>query len=285
MNKRKVLITGADGQLGKAVRERFADDELICTDVGNLNITILHKVQEFVQKHEPDVIINCAAYTDVDGAELKKELAYAVNSLGPQNLAMAANTVGAKLVHISTDYVFDGELPITDIYEENDEKNPQSVYGTTKYKGENEIKQYTTSYYIFRTAWLFGDGKNFVRTMMRLGKENDEVKVVYDQYGSPTYAVDLADIIYQALDKKIPMGIYHATNLGFTNWYDFTREIFKQAGIKCRVIPVTSEEFPRDAVRPKNSMLAKGKLLGEDIEIASWEDALARYLEREAKKI
>lgn len=285
MNKRKVLITGAEGQLGKAVRKRFADDELICTDVGNLNITILHRVQEFVQKYEPDVIINCAAYTDVDGAELKKELSNAVNCIGSRNLAMAANSVRAKLIHISTDYVFDGNLPITDIYEENDEKNPQSVYGTTKYKGENEIKQYITTYYIFRTAWLFGDGNNFVRKIMELGKEKDEVKVVYDQYGSPTYADDLADIIYQALEKKIPMGTYHATNLGFTNWYDFTKEIFKQAGIKCKVIPVTSEEFPMAAARPKNSMLAKGKILGEDIEIASWEDALARYLEKERNKI
>ncbi|MBP3255085.1 MAG: dTDP-4-dehydrorhamnose reductase [Clostridia bacterium] len=285
MNKRKVLITGADGQLGRAVRERFADDELICTDVGDINITILHRVQEFVQKYEPDAIINCAAYNDVDGAELKKELAYAVNCIGPRNLAMAANSVKAKLVHISTDYVFDGKRPITDIYEENDDKNPQSVYGCTKYNGENEIKRYITTYYIFRTAWLFGDGNNFVRKIMELGKKQDEVKVVYDQYGSPTYANDLADIIYQALEKKIPMGTYHATNLGFTNWYDFTKEIFKQAGIQCRVIPVTSEELPRAAARPKNSMLAKGKILGEDIEIASWEDALARYLEKEKNKI
>ena len=283
MDKRKILITGVNGQLGKAVKERFCDDDLICTDVDELDITSLYRVQDFVWKHEPNVIINCAAYTAVDKAEEEPEKAYEINSVGPQNLAMAANYVKARLVHISTDYVFGGNLPLTEIYYENDEKEPETVYGKTKYKGENTIKQFTTNYYIFRTAWLFGDGPNFVRTMLKLGEEKGEVRVVYDQYGSPTYAEDLADIIHQALEKKIPLGIYHATNIGFTNWYEFAIEIFHQAGMKCRVIPVKSEEFVRPAKRPKNSMLSKSKLFEEEIEVESWQDALQRYLQKELK--
>lgn len=284
MNKRRILITGVNGQLGKAVKERFYEDDLICTDVDELDITNYSKVLDFTYEYMPEIIINCAAYTAVDKAEEESDKAYEINCLGPQNLAIASvKPIRAKLIHISTDYVFGGDLPLTEIYRETDEKKPETEYGLSKFQGENQIKQYTTNYYIFRTAWLFGDGPNFVRTMLKLAKENDEVKVVYDQYGSPTYAEDLADIIYQALEKKIPMGIYNATNIGFTTWYDFAKEIFKQAGINCRVVPITSDEFVRPAKRPKNSMLAKGKILDEGIEITSWQDALARYLKKELK--
>lgn len=277
----KVLITGANGMLAKAVKERFKDHELILTDVEELDITNLEKVEEFVEETKPDVIINCAAYTAVDNAEDDVELARSINALGPRNLAIAANKNSAKLVQISTDYVFDGDLSVEEIYKEDDECNPATAYGATKFDGELAVKKNANAYYIFRTAWLYGDGKNFVRTMLNAGKERDEVKVVYDQHGSPTYTVDLADIIYQALEKDIPFGIYHATNLGFTTWYDFTKKIYEFANISCTVTPVTSEEFVRPAKRPKNSMLSKEKLLDAGIEIPSWEDALKRYLEVE----
>ena len=282
--KMKILITGANGMLAKAVRKRFEDEELILTDVDELDITNAEAVCGFVRKVRPHTVINCAAYTAVDKAEEDKELAVKINCDGPRNLAVACSNLGCKLVHISTDYVFGGDLSTDEIYREDDKKNPQTVYGITKLKGENAIKRALANYYIFRTAWLYGDGNNFVRTMMKLGRERDEVKVVYDQYGSPTYTEDLADIIYQALEKKIPSSIYHATNLGFTTWYDFTKEIYKLAGISCRVLPVTSEEFVRPAKRPKNSMMAKEKILFEGIEIAGWQDALERYIANELSK-
>lgn len=279
----KIMITGANGMLAKAVKERFKDEALICTDIEELDITKIDAVQKCVESLKPDVLINCAAFTAVDKAEEYYEQAYRINTMGPENLAIACSKTETLLVHISTDYVFGGKLDINSIYDENDGKEPETVYGRTKLNGENAVKKYTTRYYIFRTAWLYGDGPNFVRSMLKLGREQEQVKVVYDQYGSPTYTADLADIIYQALEKKIPMGTYHATNLGFVNWYGFTKEIFKIADISCKVIPVTSEEFVRLAKRPKNSMMAKGKLLDEGIEIPSWQDALKRYLEVELK--
>lgn len=277
----KILITGANGMLAKAVRERFAEEELILTDVEELDITNLKKVEEFVEDCKPDVIINCAAYTAVDKAEEQLELARKINCNGPKNLAIAARKCQATLVHISTDYVFGGDLSIENIYHEDDEKAPVTAYGITKLEGEDAIREEMYSYYIFRTAWLYGDGNNFVRTMLKLGKEKEEVTVVADQHGSPTYTVDLADIIAQALEKKIPYGTYHTTNLGFTTWYEFTKEIFKQANISCNVVPVTSEQFVRPAKRPKNSMLSKEYILEAGITIPTWQNALERYLKIE----
>ena len=286
----KILITGANGMLAKAVRERFANEELILTDVNvedtlsveELDITDLEKVKEFVTSCTPDVIINCAAYTAVDAAEENEDLARKINADGPRNLAIAAKNAGSTLVHISTDYVFDGEKPLDDEpYVEANPTNPQSVYGITKLEGEEAVKENMEQYYIFRTAWLYGDGKNFVRTMLRLGKGNEQIAVVADQHGSPTYTVDLADIIVQALDKKIPYGVYHTTNLRFTTWNKFAEKIFELAGIDCIVKPLTSEEYPQTAKRPKNSKLSKEKILSYGIEIPSWEDALTRYLEKE----
>ena len=278
----KILITGANGMLAKAVKERFNEAELICTDVEELDITNLQAVEELVSNSSPNVIINCAAYTAVDKAEEDVELARKINADGPKNLALAANKNNCILVHISTDYVFGGNLPIErGIYFEDDEKNPQTVYGKTKLEGEEAIKTNAEDYYIFRTAWLYGDGKNFVRTMLKLGKERNELNVVADQHGSPTYTVDLADIIYQALDKKIPYGVYHTTNLGHTTWYEFTKEILNIANISCKVNSVTSEEYKTPAKRPKNSILSKSKILAEGIKIPEWKDALERYLKIE----
>lgn len=284
----KILITGANGMLAKAVRKQFETEELICTDivedeiVKKLDITDLEQVQNFVAECKPDVIINCAAYTAVDKAEEEPELARKINCDGPKNLAISSNQNGCILVHISTDYVFGGNLPLEAVYKEEDEKKPVTVYGITKLEGEEAIKQNAEKYYIFRTAWLYGDGKNFVRTMLRLSKEKNKLTVVCDQHGSPTYAVDLASIISQALNKKIPYGIYHTTNLGYTTWYEFTKEIFAMANIiSCEVEPVTSEQYPTLAKRPFNSMLSKDKILNQGITIPDWKDALKRYLEVE----
>lgn len=279
----KILITGANGMLAKAVRNELKDEELILTDVAELDITNIDVVRSFVKENRPQYIINCAAYTAVDKAEEQLELARKVNALGPKNLAIVANEEDATLIHISTDYVFGGAKPVEEDYTEMEEKNPESVYGVTKLEGENAIIDSTFKYYIFRTAWLYGDGNNFVRTMLKLGKEKDEINVVSDQHGSPTYAVDLASIIHQAIEKQIPYGIYHTTNMGYTTWYEFTKKIFEKANISCKVNPVTSEEFNSAAKRPKNSKLSKEKLLKVGIEVPTYEDALDRYLKEELK--
>ena len=277
----KILITGAIGMLAKAVRNEFKEEELICTDVEELDITNLEAVQEFIANSKPDLIINCAAYTAVDKAEEQEELAYKINAIGPKNLAIASKQNDSTLVHISTDYVFGGDKPVEQDYSEDDEKNPQAVYGTTKLAGEKFIEENCSKYYIFRTAWLYGEGNNFVRTMINLAKDRDEVSVVNDQHGSPTYAVDLASIIYQSIDKKIPFGVYNATNIGYTTWYDFTKKIYEIKNITCKVKPVTSEEFPRPAKRPLNSQMSKDKLLKNGINIPTYEEALKRYLVNE----
>ncbi len=277
----KILITGANGMLANAVKEELKNEELICTDVSELDITNLEEVRKFVKNIKPDYIVNCAAYTAVDKAEENEEIARKVNSVGPKYLSIASKENDAILIHISTDYVFGGEKDITKSYLEEEEKKPVTVYGRTKLEGEEEILKNTDKYYIFRTAWLYGEGNNFVRTMLKLGKEHEKVSVVNDQYGSPTYAVDLASIIHQAIIKKIPFGIYHATNQGFTTWYDFTKEIYKIANINTKVEPVTSEQFVRPAKRPHNSQLSKEKLLKEEIIIPDYLDALKRYLKNE----
>ena len=282
----KILITGAKGMLAKDVIARFKDkNELICTDADELDITNQELVLEKVKSIKPEYIINCAAYTAVDKAEDPEnyELVRKINSDGPKNLSIAAKSVGAILVHISTDYVFSGDLDVSKSYVETDEVGPLTVYGKTKLEGEEQIKQNTDKYYIFRTAWLYGDGNNFVRTMIKLGKEKEEVNVVADQHGSPTFAGDLANIIFEAIEKKIPYGIYHATNEGFTTWYEFTKKIYEFSSINTKVNPVTSEEFVRPAKRPTNSKLDKTKLKKEGIIIPTWEEGLRKYLKREAE--
>lgn len=287
----KILITGANGMLAKEVKEKFEKgNEIIATDVSELDITNEQGVMEYVLKIKPEYIINCAAYTAVDKAEENYELADRINGDGPANLAKAAKAVGAKLVHISTDYVFGGDLPISEDYSENSPKAPVTAYGKTKLHGEQGIENNMTDYYIFRTAWLYGvGGNNFVKTMTKLGSTKDELNVVADQHGSPTYAKDLSNIIYQAVEKKIPYGIYNATNQGYTTWYDFTKEILNEQEIKCKVNPVTTEQYIEmmkitQAKRPFNSQMSKKKLLDQGIEIPDWKDGLKRYLE-EAKQL
>lgn len=280
-----ILITGANGMLAQAIKQRFSQptNHLILTDAQELDITDFDAVQKYIASTKPALIINCAAYTAVDKAEEQSALAEKVNALGPKNLAIAAQANNATLVHISTDYVFSGNKPITETYSEDDEKSPTSVYGKTKLAGEQNIIDNCDKYYIFRTAWLYGEGKNFVRTMLELAKTHHEVKVVNDQHGSPTYTEDLADIIYQAIEKQLPYGVYNATNQGFTTWYDFTKKIYDLTQINCKVMPVSSAEFASTAERPKNSQMSKDKLLQYGINLPTWEDALARYLAKETK--
>ena len=280
----KILITGSNGMLAQAVKEKFGFEQLFLTDVDKLDITNLDAVKKYVGEIKPDYIINCAAYTAVDKAEDDKELAYKINAIGPKNLAIGAKENNCKLVHISTDYVYGGEKEVPYEYKEDDEKNPQTVYGYTKLQGENLIKENCSDFYIFRTAWLYGEGKNFVRTMVGAAEKNPEVKVVNDQHGSPTYTVDLASIIYQAINKKIPYGIYNATNLGNTTWYDFTKKIYELNDIKTKVNPCSSDEYVRPAKRPLNSQMSKQKLLDLGITIPTWEDALARFVQYEKKR-
>ena len=285
----KILITGGNGMLAKEVREKFAEgNELTITDVAELDITDEKAVLNFVTNLKPDYIINCAAFTAVDKAEECYELADKINGDGPTNLAKAAKVNNAKLVHISTDYVFSGDLDVSKDYKEDDEKAPVTVYGKTKLHGEQGIEENMEEYYIFRTAWLYGvGGNNFVKTMTKLGTDRDEISVVSDQHGSPTYAKDLTEIIYQAIEKKIPYGVYNATNQGYTTWYDFTKEILAEQNIECKVNPVTTEEYIEmmkitQAKRPFNSQLSKNKLIEQGINVPEWKDGLKRYL-KEAK--
>ena len=284
----KILITGAHGMLAKSVIERLKKNELILTDVEDLDITNESAVLEYVNNVKPDYIVNCAAYTAVDKAEEAGEIVEKINADGPGNLAKAAKAVDATIVHISTDYVFGGDLDVSKSYKEDDEKGPVTVYGVTKLHGEEQVQANTDKYYIFRTAWLYGDGNNFVRTMIKLGTDRDELSVVSDQHGSPTYAEDLANIIGEAIEKQIPYGVYHSTNEGFTTWYDFTKAIFEYTGIVCKVNPVSTEKYIEmmkitQAKRPFNSQLSKEKLASVGINVPEWEDALKRYLIKEGK--
>lgn len=282
----KILITGANGMLAKSVRSKLQNEELICTDVEDLDITNLESVTNYVNNIKPQYIINCAAYTAVDKAETAGQIVERINADGPKNLAIAAKKSDATLIHISTDYVFGGDLSLSKAYLEEDAKAPVTEYGRTKLLGECAIQQNCDKYYIFRTAWLYGDGNNFVRTMLKLGSSKESISVVSDQHGSPTYAEDLAQIIKESIDKKIPYGIYHTTNEGFTTWYDFTKKIFEIANISCKVNPVTTNEYIEmmritQAKRPENSQLSKEKLNSVGIQIPTWEDALIRYLKVE----
>lgn len=286
----KILITGANGMLAKEIKEKFAQgNELILTDVAELDITNQEMVMKFVEKEKPECIINCAAFTAVDKAEVAGEIVEKINANGPGNLAKAAKANNATLVHVSTDYVFGGDLDVEKDYKEDDPKNPVTAYGITKLHGEEQIQANTDKYYIFRTAWLYGiGGNNFVKTMLKLGETRDELNVVADQHGSPTYAKDLSEIIYQAVTKKIPYGIYNSTNEGYTTWYDFTKAIFEYTGTICKVNPVTTEEYIKlmgvtQAKRPKNSQMSKEKLKSVGINVPDWEDGLKRYLKEEGR--
>lgn len=296
----KILITGSNGQLGNelqkivstgkaeigSVSEEIKNAEVFAMDVDTLDITNLEQVKKVLNEVKPDVVINCAAATNVDGCEANQDLAFKINSLGPRNLAMVAEELGAKIVQVSTDYVFSGvgETPL----KECDLVAPVSVYGKTKLLGEEFVRDFSTKYYIVRTAWLYGYvGHNFVYTMMKLGKDRDTLNVVNDQLGNPTHANDLAYHIFKLIQTE-EYGVYHCTGKGECSWYDFASEIMKLSGRNCTVNPCTSEEYksmyPNSADRPAYSSLDNMMLrctIGD--EMRDWKDALKIFMDNVEK--
>lgn len=278
-----ILVTGANGQLGSELRKIgfTALDEVFYTDADELDITCYEAVLEYIQKREIDTIVNCAAYTAVERAEDEPEKAALINAEAVSHLAKAAFREDCLLVHLSTDYVFDGTARLP--YTEKSNPNPQSVYGRTKLAGERSLAASHCLSIIIRTAWLYsGFGNNFVKTMLRLGKEKGEVNVVADQTGNPTYAEDLAKAIVRIVgDEQVAekTGIYHFSNEGECSWYEFAQEIMRQSGIDCRVNPLTTEEYPTRAKRPAYSVLDKTKIRKEfGLDIPEWKEALGRCL-------
>lgn len=281
---KKILITGCNGQLGRALRKEYAQEnvEFINTDVAGegivpLDITSVEAVLSLVEKEKPDVIINCAAHTNVDACESQWDLAYQINAIGPRNLAIAAEKTGAKLIHVSTDYVFPGTCPKP--LTEFDAPEPISAYGKTKYEGELFVKEFSRKHFILRTAWLYGEGKNFVKTMLKLAETHEEITVVSDQFGSPTSAVELAKMIH-FLEPTENYGTYHATCEGQCSWADFAVEIFKRAGKNTKVKYITTEEYNSPAKRPAYSILDNYMLrlmAGDKFKMADWKDALDAY--------
>lgn len=285
---KKILVTGCNGQLGRAIRKEYAasDVEFINTDVVegegvvSLDITDVDAVLKLVRAEKPDVIINCAAHTNVDKCEEQWDLAYKINAIGPRNLSIAATEADAKMIHVSTDYVFEGNG--TRPYTEFDAPNPVSAYGKTKLEGENFVKEFAKKHFILRTAWLYGDGKNFVKTMLALAENHDELNVVCDQVGTPTSAVELAKMIHYPEGTE-NYGTFHATCEGDTNWADFAEAIFERAGKNVKVNHVTSKQYkemnPASANRPAYSILEDYMIkLTSDFVMADWQDALDVYM-------
>ncbi len=281
----KILITGANGQLGNEMRnilEAEIPGQTIYTDIAELDLTDAKAVSSFISKNEITHIVNCAAYTAVDKAEEDKALCTAINVDAVKNIANAADAVGAKVIHISTDYVFDGTAHRP--YKESDKVNPISQYGTTKRAGETALIALVPDCIIIRTAWLYSPyGNNFVKTMMKLGKERPMLKVVCDQIGTPTYARDLANAIYKILiSHQWVEGIFHFSDEGACSWYDFTKAIHRIAGITtCEVLPIPTEDYPTAATRPSYSILDKNRIKATyDITIPHWEESLVDCIKR-----
>ena len=286
---KKIIVTGCNGQLGRQVNKKYAgntDIELVNTDIfkaegiRTLDISNIDNVMELIKEVQPYAIINCAAHTNVDGCESDVDNAYRINAIGPRNLAIAAEEVKAKMFHISTDYVFAGDADKP--YIEFDTPNPKSMYGSTKLAGENFVKEFSDRHFIVRTAWLYGDGKNFVKTMLRLSENNDTVNVVSDQIGSPTSTAVLADII-DTLIFTDNYGTFHGTCEGVCSWADFTEEIFRLAGKATKVNHISSDEyaamFPQAAKRPAYSVLENYMLkLTTDYIADDWRKAIKEYL-------
>lgn len=279
---KKILVTGCNGQLGSSLRREIDNDpdiEAVYTDYDTLDITNREAVERFLSDHRFDIIVNCAAYTAVDKAESDEILASALNTGAVGNLGEAAVKTGAKVIHISTDYVFSGQgfRP----YEENDEPYPQGIYGRTKLEGEALLTSFCQNAMIIRTAWLYSEfGKNFVKTMLDLAETRPEINVVADQIGTPTYAGDLASAIHTIIkhEKWIP-GIYHLTDEGVASWYDFTKAIFEMAGKEVKVNPIPTSAYPTPAKRPLYSVLSKSKIKNTyGIDIPYWRDSLRKCL-------
>ena len=272
----KVLLSGSGGQLGLELTELFPGrgHEVIALPGTQLDVADFEAVRSALEEHSPDVVVNAAAYTNVDGCETEPDLAFRVNALGPRNLAQLCEERGCDLLHVSTNYVFDGESRRP--YEPFDAPYPISVYGRSKLAGEEYVRQLTNRWYVVRSAGVYGRGHNFVRTMLRLGAERDVLEVKEDEFISPTYALDLAEGII-ALIEDGHYGLYHLTNAGSCSWYEFAREIFALAGVEVEVVPVPGSEYPLPAGRPANGVLST---LGSP-ELRHWRDALEEYIERE----
>jgi dTDP-4-dehydrorhamnose reductase len=270
----RIFITGATGQLGLALQRVLADHELTAPPEAEADITQA-AIVERIAASRPDVVIHAAAYTDVDGAEADPDRAYAVNADGSRRVAQAAAKSGARMIAISTDYVYDGAK--TTPYREDDPVAPLGVYGASKLAGERETLAAKPDAVILRTAWLYGEGKNFVRTILRVAAERDELRIVSDQVGSPTWAEDLARAVRAVLDVRAT-GIYHAVNSGSCSWHEFAVTILRSAGLERRVIPISTAELARPAKRPARSVLDCAKLAALGIRMRPWQDALAEYL-------
>ncbi len=279
-----ILVTGCNGQLGNEIQlleREYPQHQWYNTDVQELDITDVNAIRQFVLEHQIDGIINCAAYTAVDKAEEQEELCTKLNAEAPAYLASAVGSRGGWMIQISTDYVFDGTSHVP--YVEDDDTCPNSVYGRTKLVGELNVQKLCEKSMIIRTAWLYSTfGNNFVKTMIRLGKERSELGVIFDQIGTPTYAHDLAHVIMTVVRKGIVPGVYHFTNEGVISWYDFAKAIHRIAGIKtCHVRPLHTAEYPTPARRPHYSVLDKTKIKKVyGIEIPYWEESLKDCLEK-----
>lgn len=275
----KVLVTGVKGQLGYDVVNELKKrgHEAVGVDIEEMDITDEESVNRVIREAAPDAVIHCAAYTAVDAAEDNQELCRAVNARGTGNIARVCKALDIRMMYISTDYVFNGQG--TRPWEPDDTREPLNIYGQTKYEGELEVEENLKKYFIVRIAWVFGvNGKNFIKTMLNLGKTRDKLSVVADQIGSPTYTFDLARLLVDMIETE-KYGRYHATNEGLCSWYEFACEIFKQAGMNVTVEPVTSDQFPVKAKRPMNSRISKDKLIENGFQpLPSWQDALRRYL-------
>jgi dTDP-4-dehydrorhamnose reductase len=280
----KILITGSNGQLGNEIRvlsEQYADFQFIFTDVAELDITSRGALSAFFSEHQPDVLINCAAYTAVDKAEDDRDNAFKINEYAVGLLGEMAHQSGARMIHVSTDYVFDGKSCLP--YTEEMPVNPSSVYGQSKQAGDALLMQVCPQAAIVRTSWLYSSfGNNFVKTMRRLAAEREQLTVIFDQTGTPTYAADLAvALLTMASSSDFVPGVYHFSNEGVCSWYDFAIKIIGLSGLSCKVIPIESKDFPVRTPRPFYSVLNKQKIKKQyNLQIAHWEDGLIRCLEK-----
>lgn len=275
----KVLVTGVKGQLGYDVIRRLNERNIECkgVDIEDFDLTDAEAVKKAIVDYAPEAVVHCAAFTAVDKAEDMQELCRAVNVQGTHNVAMACKKIEAKMVYLSTDYVFDGkgETP----FEPDAPKDPVNFYGLTKLLGENEVTFLLQKYFVVRISWVFGlNGNNFVKTMLRLGKEKDVINVVEDQVGSPTYTYDLASLLCDMIETE-KYGIYHATNEGVCSWSDFAAAIMQEGELSTKIHPIPSSEYPAKAARPLNSRMSKKKLEQAGFNrLPSWQDALHRYM-------
>ena len=272
----KILVTGSKGQLGKALLKLYSDENITGVDIDEMDITNVEQTVNLIRELNPDIVIHAAAMTDVDGCEKNEGAAYKVNTLGTRNVALACQKANSEMLYVSTDFVFAGDKD--ENYNEFDIPSPLSVYGKSKLEGEKLVKELLNKFYIVRTAWLYGDGHNFVKTMLSLAENKDSLNIVSDQQGTPTFAKDLAIAISKIIDSGL-YGTYHASNSGSCSWYDFAKKIFEIKGIDIEVNPTTAEEFGSPAERPAYSVMENFALECQDIyKMRDWGEALKEYL-------